>query len=116
MSPRDHQERQTEPVPTILTTPADRRNGNGKKWWTETWGKAVGSALGAILLVLLYGAWSKTLAFKDATEQVYALPPRVDALRADVDALKAKPDMTAAQVKSLAQQIADELAKKKGKP
>lgn len=114
MSPRDH-ERKPAPDPTIIGVPSDRR-GNGKRWWTETWGKATGTALGAILLALLLGAWAKTMAFKEATEEVYSLPPKVNALRADVDALKAKPDMTPAQVKSLAQQIAEELAKKKGKP
>ena len=115
MSPRDHG-RQTEPIPPIISVPADRRNGNGKKWWTETWGKAVGTVLGAALVAFLWAAWGRALALSDATTEVYALPPKVKDLRADVDALKAKPDMTAAQVRSLAQQIADELAKKKGKP
>lgn len=116
MSPRDHDRRQTEPVPTILGVPSDRRDGNGKKWWTETWGKAIGTVLGAALIACLWAVWGRAVALEVATEDVYALPPKVRDLRADVDALKAKPDMTAAQVKSLAQQIADELAKKKGKP
>jgi hypothetical protein len=61
----------------IISGPATT---NGKKWWWETWGKAVGSVLGVVMLAALVLLWTKTVALAAATLRVYETPARVDAL------------------------------------
>lgn len=61
----------------IISDPA---TANGKKWWWETWGKAVGSVLGVVMLAVLVLVWTKTVALAAATMRVYETPARVDAL------------------------------------
>jgi hypothetical protein len=61
--------------PQIISTP-----GNGKRWWKETWGKAVGMVLGTLTLLALYWVGGKTFALGVATADVYTLPPRVKAI------------------------------------
>lgn len=70
-------------------------NGNGKKWWRETWGKAVGSVLGALLLGLVYWMGTTAMAFTKAANTVFGLPPRVESLEGEVAALKARAPMPA---------------------
>lgn len=113
MSSRDHERRREgDERPPIITTPT---NGNGKKWWRETWGKAVGSVLGALLLGAMYWAGGKALAFRDATVTVYALPPRVDRLEAQARAQVDAKRMTPTETQALAQEIVAAMSKQKGK-
>jgi len=100
-----------------LSVPHDRRN--GKKWWQETWGKAIGTVLGGVLLGVVWWTWGIAVAFKAATVEVYSLPPIVDRhenrLRA-IEARVAQP-MPQSEVDRMAQAIAAALAKQqKGKP
>lgn len=97
MSPRDHE---TERVQAALKaerlalgTQTDDRPviSNPRKWWSDTWGKAIGSVMGALLLGLVYWTATTAMAFTRATQRVYALPPRVDQLEGDVAILRARP-------------------------
>lgn len=95
-----------------ISTPGDRRDGNGKRWWSEVWSKVVAGLLLLILAGFVTGAWAKTKDAYSATTEVYALPPQVKALRLDVDKLQAQPRLPEGGVHELAKAIADELAKK----
>jgi hypothetical protein len=99
--------------PTI-STPGDRRNGNGngRRWWLDVGSKVVAGLLLFILVAFVTGAWAKARDAAAATGEVYALPPKVRALREDVDRLQAQPPMPAGGVEQLARAIAAELAKK----
>lgn len=119
MPRRDNEEEDIKHIPEdppVISTPHDRRN--GRKWWQETWGKAVGTVLGGVLLALTWWTWGLAVAFKAATVEVYSLPPMVSAhenrLRA-IDARLASP-MPQAEVERFAQAVALALAKQKGKP
>jgi hypothetical protein len=86
---------------------------NGKRWWRETWGKAIGSVLGALMLGALYWAGGRALAFKASTAEVYSLPPRVEKLEAWKASLPApQPALPADVVKDLR----DFLEAQKAKP
>lgn len=100
MSPRDHDAERVQAAlraeRLALGTQTDNRPvisdpGNGRKWWRETWGKAIGSLLGALLLAVVYWTATTAMAFTRATQRVYALPPRVDQLEGDVAILRARP-------------------------
>lgn len=92
----------------VITTPSDRRN--GKRWWTETWGKAIGSVMAGLLLAVIWWSWGVAVAFHAATVEVYSLPPRVSALESKVYT-PASP-MPQTEIDRLAQAIAAALAKK----
>jgi hypothetical protein len=95
----------------VITTP----NGNGKHWWQEVWGKVTAGLLLLVLTAVLVFVWQKAVEAAKATVEVYALPPIVQGHEVRLKELESRPGMTPAQVKTLAQQIAEELAKKKGK-
>lgn len=95
--------------PDPISTPGDRR-GNVKRWWTETWGKAVGTVLGAVLLAAIWWTWGVARAFHAATLEVYAQPPIVAAHGERLKALEAKPPIPPAQVKALAEELAKAMA------
>lgn len=117
MSPRDHERRQTEPVPQILGVPSDRRDGNGKRWWNEVWGKVMAGLLLALAIVLASGAWAKAKDGYAATVEVYGLPVRVTDHETRLKAIESssKAPMPAEQVSDLAKAIAAELSKQKPK-
>ena len=102
----------------IFTVPGDRRDGNGKKWWSEVWGKVAAG----LLLIAIPGlaAWFyfKATAAVAATVELYAMPAAVGGLRTDVDRhsteikeLQAR-RMPDADIKKLARQIAQEMKAK----
>lgn len=90
----------------IISTPS-----NGKRWFADTLGKAIGGVLTVILLGLL------ALVATGRAYTIYGLPPRVDALELKVYAPPAP--MPQAEIDRLAAAIAAALpppAAKKGKP
>lgn len=88
---------------------------NGKRWWTETWGKAIGSVMAGLLLAAIWWTWGVVIAFHAATVEVYSLPPMVSAHEKRLQAIEARPPMPQADVDKLAAAIAAAMAKK-GKP
>jgi hypothetical protein len=102
----------------IISTPHDRRgeNGNGKRrWWNEVWGKVVAGLLLVILTGILIGAWSKAKDAAAATVELYSLPPLVRDHEARLKAQEAKGPMPPAEVRKLAEEIADVMEARKGK-
>ena len=66
---------------------------NGKRWWWETWGKALSTVIGALMLAALYYVGGKALILKAATIRVYETPARVDRLEDRLNAEAARPQM-----------------------
>ena len=64
-----------------------------KKFWADTWGKALGSVLGALVLALLYYVGGRALVLKAATVRVYETPTRVDKLEDRMNAVAGQPVM-----------------------
>lgn len=95
--------------PPVISTPGDRRGGNGQKFAIETFGKALGVVLSVCLLGLL--AFVAT----GRAYTIYGLPPRVDAIEAKVFA--PPPPMSQADIDRLAAAVVAALPpQKKGRP
>ena len=106
----------------ILSVPGDRRDGEGKKWWTDVYGKAAGGILAAIGVVFVWWLWGLTVSAYAATIQLYSLDPRLTTVEGTVSRhemqMKALSErqMSGADVTKLAREIATEMEKqRKGK-
>lgn len=119
MSHEMEQRRHPETGLPVITTPGDRRDGNGKRWWQEVWGKVTAGLL--LIAIPAASAWVyfKAVAAYDATAEVYRMPPIVARHEAELKALRTKPPMTDEQVKELARKLAEALRSpepRKGRP
>jgi hypothetical protein len=100
----------------IISTPNDRRDGNGgKRWWQEVWSKVIAGLLLVILTGILVGAWSKAKDAAAATVELYSMPPVVRDHELRLKAQEAKGPMPPAEVRKLAEEIADVMEQRKGK-
>lgn len=106
--------------PTFLST--SERRGNGGRWWNEVWGKVTAGLLLIMIPLVVLWTWGKTVQaataaseLATATAALYRLPAEVKRLRDDVDSMKAAQKMTPAEVKTLAEQIAEHLKEKQRK-
>jgi len=86
----------------------DYENGNGRKWWKETWGKAVGGIITAAVVAV--GAWALVTG-----RTILGLPPRVDSLEMQMQNHLARP-ISDQEAQAIAKAIAAEYAKQQKQP